>query len=437
MSFVRNTLSLLATTAFIAPLRLVTVIVLARLLVPDDLGVYTITITFATISMLVVQIGLPSSAIYRIRRLGFSAPRVAGSVLLTCLVVGGVGAGLLLLGEPFIAERILPPGSSHAYRFGIVIAFLQLVGTSFVGVARGIDRFDLANYYRVINAVGQLGGLLLVLGAMDGGTLEALGVVAAVHVLASGFLILSVVREVGISFRRLGDQLAPGLRYGIKSHAQALAGNLHEQIDVFMLAYLIADPSQIAIYSIAVGVLTRLKLIPVALADALFPEIAGRPMEEGSDLAARAARHSLLGVSLVALGLALIAPLVVPLAFGPVYRSSVPVFLILLPGMVMLANFLLLGRFFMAINRQQVSITIQTTAVLVNVALNLVLIPRFGITGAAIASTLSYTAEFLAMTAAFVHSTDKRLSDCVRFRREDAEFYLNRLRHVRARWQAR
>ena len=41
------------------------------------------------------------------------------------------------------------------------------------------------------------------------------------------------------------------------------------------------------------------------------------------------------------------------------------------------------------------------------------------------------------MTAAFVHSTDKRLSDCVRFRREDAEFYLNRLRHVRARWQAR
>jgi O-antigen/teichoic acid export membrane protein len=433
VSFVRNALSLLATTAFITPLRLVIVVVLARLLSPDDLGIYTVTIAFATISMLIAQLGLSSSAVYRIRRLALPPAQVCGSVLVTCMILGGLSAGLLLLAEPLLAEQILPLDSTQAYRFGILIAFPQLLGASFVGVALGIDRFDIANLYRVVNTVGQLVGLGVVLGPLDGGLVEALSVVAGVHLLASGYLVVSVVRSVGISVQGYWEQLGPALRYGLKSHAQSLAGNLHEQIDIFMLAYLLADPPQIAVYSIAVGIITQLKLIPTALAGALFPEIAGRPTEEGPALAARAARHCFLSVSLVAFGIAVIAPVIVPLAFGEVYVKSVPIVLVLLPGMVLLANFLLLGRFFMAIDRQQTSISVQAPAVLLNVGLNAWLIPRYGIMGAAVSSLLSYAVEFVVMATVFLASTGQRPSDIVGFKPEDGRFYLTHLRRLRAR----
>ena len=433
MSLVRNTISLLATTAIITPMRLLVVIVLARLLSPEELGVYSITLTFAAISMLTLQIGLPSSAIFRIRRLGHGADQVASSVFTTSLLLGGIGVCVLLAAEPLIAGEILPPDSGHIYRIGIGIAVLQLLGSSFVGVARGIDRFDLANAYRLIAASGELIGLTVVLAFVSSRSADALSVVLIVYLISAGTLVASVVWQTGFDSRDYFTHLGPGLRYGAKSHAQTLAGNFHEQVDVFMLAVLLSDPAQIAVYSIAVGVLNRTKLIPLALADALFPEVAARSPEDGAALAAQATRHGMLGVSLFALAVALAAPLLVPLVFGETYRSAVPVLWILAPGMIMLAIFLLIGRYFMAINRQQVSVKIQAVALVTNIGLNVMLIPEFGIIGAAIASLISYAMEFLAIVVAFVRTTDRTLSDCLVFKRGDFVFYLSRLRQLRSR----
>ena len=194
MTFVGNTVSLLATAAFIAPIRLVTVIALARLLSPEEFGIYTITITFATVSMLLAQLGLPSSAIYRIRRLGYPPARVVGSVLLTGSAFGVIGIACLVIAEPLLTKMIFKEAPTQAYHLGIGIAFFQLLGASFVGVARGVDRFDLANYYRVLLSVGQLIGLLLVLGPMQGGLVDSLIVVGVIHAASSILLIGSVVR---------------------------------------------------------------------------------------------------------------------------------------------------------------------------------------------------------------------------------------------------
>ena len=57
------------------------------------------------------------------------------------------------------------------------------------------------------------------------------------------------------------------------------AHQLHERLDVVLLAVLRGDPTEVAIYAVAVGVVNRLRVVPLALASALFPHVAGRLLD--------------------------------------------------------------------------------------------------------------------------------------------------------------
>jgi len=77
--------------------------------------------------------------------------------------------------------------------------------------------------------------------------------------------------------------------------------------------------------------------------------------------------------------------------YGAEYVKSVNAMLIILPGIVVMSIYKVLTRNFSSRNRQQVSIMAACIALLVNLCLNFFWIPRFGIEGAALASTVSYT----------------------------------------------
>jgi O-antigen/teichoic acid export membrane protein len=429
MSFLKNTAYVLSTTIVVSGLRLLIIVSLARLLTTDDMGRFAVTIAFATMAMLMSQMGLASSAVYRIRRLAEPRAEVAGSTLVTATMIGIAGALALVALEPLVGTNIFK--GEPGYRIGIALASCQLLGAVFTGVARGIDRFGLANRYRLFGSALQLVGLWIVLGAMDGALVEALTVTVLAEAAAASYLVVSVLRVTGFSLASWRARLGPTLRYGLKSHAQAMAGNLHEQLDVFMLAYLLYDTTPIAIYSVAVGVTSRLKLIPDAIASALFPEVAGLTRARAAEFASKAARHSFAGVVLMALTVAVASPIVVPLAFGEIYGASVPTLWILLPGMALLTNFMLFGRYFMAIDRQQVPVASQCLSLAVNVVLNVILIPHYEIHGAAFASLASYSVEFALITLFFVRSTGTPLRSTTLLKRDDVDRLANRLRRWR------
>jgi O-antigen/teichoic acid export membrane protein len=81
-------------------------------------------------------------------------------------------------------------------------------------------------------------------------------------------------------------------------------------------------------------------------------------------------------------------------AFGP----SIPPLLVLLPGVVVLSSGSVVGSYVSGIGRPGISSTVAVIAVVVNIAANLVLIPRFGIIGAALASLISYSLSSLLLT---------------------------------------
>ena len=102
-------------------------------------------------------------------------------------------------------------------------------------------------------------------------------------------------------------------------------------------------------------------------------------------------------------------------------------FLVLLPGVALRSIYQVLSRYFNAVGRPNANLPSQAFSAVLNVGLNLVLIPRYGAMGAATAGLVSYSLEALIITTAFKRHTGQGFVETLIFHREDVADYRRRL----------
>jgi O-antigen/teichoic acid export membrane protein len=90
------------------------------------------------------------------------------------------------------------------------------------------------------------------------------------------------------------------------------------------------------------------------------------------------------------LPLAVVAPRLVPLLFGPAYRGAVPLLWILTPGGIFLSCGQVTANVLRGLNRQLVVARAEAIALVFTLVLLAALLPAIGVAGAAIASTVPY-----------------------------------------------
>jgi len=87
----------------------------------------------------------------------------------------------------------------------------------------------------------------------------------------------------------------------------------------------------------------------------------------------------------------LFLPFVVAFIFGDIYNESVLPFRILLPGVILFCNTTILAAYFAGKNFLRINLAGSTICFVSILAADLLLIPRFGMKGAAVASSLGYS----------------------------------------------
>ncbi|WP_336023438.1 lipopolysaccharide biosynthesis protein [Halobellus salinisoli] len=165
-------------------------------------------------------------------------------------------------------------------------------------------------------------------------------------------------------------------------------------VDVLMLASHVTE-TQVGYYKSALVISQFLWVIPRSIQSMLIQSVsdlwaAGRTAQI-TEIASRVTRYGMLVVILLSIGLGALAKDFVPLYLG---EGSMPVvlpLLVLLPGTIGFA----VVRPILAISHAKADmkplIAATGAAALLNLVLNAVLIPRYGITGAAIATTTGYS----------------------------------------------
>lgn len=427
MSLFRNAISLLATSAVTVPIALASGIILARYLGPDDYGHYRVAVAALAVIVVFARLGWPSAAIFRIRRVGTPVPVVATSSLLVAVAMASLIVPVCWLLRERISTDLLQGAPPLVFMLVVFTVPFSILGLYFSSIARGIDRFDVQNWYRIALAVGQLCAATGILVIWERGLVEMLVGLLVVYALAGTGLTLAVIRHTGLRpLPDFGETLST-LRFGIRAWAYSLVGNLHERVDVFMLAYLLKDSSQVAYYAIAASIIGYLKMIPESIAVAALPELSSATADQSGELAARVVRHALLWIVLSIIAAAPTIPFLIPVVYGDAYATAVSPFLILLPSVGFLTCYRILVRYFLSIERQEINTVSQLFSTSLNVGLNFWLIPQLGVRGAALASVISYATEALILFTLFLWATRLPASAVLVFRRRDLDPYLTRV----------
>lgn len=164
-------------------------------------------------------------------------------------------------------------------------------------------------------------------------------------------------------------------------------------VDVLMLqAY--TTEAQVGYYKAALVLAEFLWLAPKAVQSVMIQsasELWHRDqIEQITELASKATRYTLLLTALLAIGIAVLATEFVPRYYGAAFEPTITPLLLLLPGTVGFA----VARPILSVShaRGDMRIMILATgaAAVMNLVLNVTLIPRFGIEGAAVATSLGY-----------------------------------------------
>lgn len=428
MSFLGNATRVLLTSVASLALGLATNVVLARWLAVEERGLYAVATAFVAMALLLANLGWADASIYRLRRVRSSPPAVAGAGIVASLVASVLAVSACVVLQPWVSAELLDGAPAIVLYLALLSFPFRMLGNVFMAMARGLGRFDLQNRYRLITDLAILIALVAVLVGTRGGLIQVLVAAAAMRALCTLVFVAWMLRLTGASFRIRVDDLRDTARFGVKAWLWGLAGETHERIDLFMIAWLLADPKLVAFYTIAGNVVGRLKLVPEALGSVLFPQLSGLAPRPAAEFASLVARQALALTLAAIVALALTADFFVPLLFGAAYQPSVEPLRILLPAMAAHGIFRVLARWFNAMDRQGANIATQLFSLPLNVILNWLWIPRFGIAGAAAASLVSYSAEAVLIVLLFSRASGVGAGSVLLAKRSDVELLRRRLR---------
>lgn len=164
------------------------------------------------------------------------------------------------------------------------------------------------------------------------------------------------------------------------------------RIDQVMLGQ-IRDAKELGIYAAAVRVAELWFIIPSAIIASVFPNIIrAREVDEAEFYKRLQKLFNFLAFAgyAVAIPVTFLGPFVINLLYGEAYAAAAPMLIILIWSDLFINLAMARGAYLFAMNWIWILFWVNVLAAVVNVSLNLVLIPRYGGIGAAIASCISY-----------------------------------------------
>lgn len=212
------------------------------------------------------------------------------------------------------------------------------------------------------------------------------------------FFSLNIEKEV------IKKMLSLGLIYALA----LLVMNLNYRLDIIILDQLSTN-YEVGIYSKGSNLIQYLWQIPMFMGTIIF----ARSAVSKNDIAFSKNVVQLLRLSLIAIFIALIVLVVfseqiIVGLFGIDFIESVSVLIYLIPGVFLLTIFKVTNMDLAGKGMPWVSLKAMVPALVLNVVLNLILIPKFQADGAAIASTISYS--FAGIAFLFMYSNASKLS---------------------------
>jgi len=370
-------------------------ILTARVLQPQGKGELAAIILWPLFLAKVTTLGIPSSLIYFIRNRGTSRTSLivhgfAISVSFGC-IAAGIGAFLL----PHWLHRYSP---SVIHSAQLVLLTLPLCSIMLAGQAslEALGKFSASNASQIMVPAATLVALLSFFFAhrLTPITAALCYVSSALPVAALILFYLWRERTPGVRWNWSFSTCHMLFSYGFRAYGIDLLTSLSEQVDTVLVIGLL-QPSAMGVYAVMLSLSRMLNVFQLAVVMVLFPKAAGQKLDSIIELTESAVRISTMITALCAAFLCIVGPILIGIMYGHSYLSALSALRILLVEATLSCAVAVMAQAFMAVGRPGVVTILQGIGLALCIPMMLVLIPRYGVAGAAAALLFSTTARFI------------------------------------------
>jgi O-antigen/teichoic acid export membrane protein len=235
-------------------------------------------------------------------------------------------------------------------------------------------------------------GLNLILLLRGYSLLALMGVIVATRFFSAIIHLMIIHRKVArlsieVDCQLLRSMLSPTIVFGLGK----ILALIVLKADVIILSKL-RTIGEVGLYTAATRLMEAWLHLPHAFGFVMFPLLARefyRSKQSTHDILIRTTRRLFSIVTPVIVGIILFSEEIILLLYGETFLDAIPLVRLLMLSFLLICGDVLLGNTCRALERQNFDLAVLAVTATVNVALNLLLIPHYGLVGACCATIIS------------------------------------------------
>lgn len=427
MTFVTRVLAILFSAA--------SLVVISRVLGPEGRGIYSIAILLPSFLTTFAILGIPVATVFFIGKKKYSIGEIFYNNL---LIVGIISIATILIGFMSVSYfgKELFPGIGIAYlNLSLFVMPFVLFFTFVSHILLGMQKIKV---YNIIFLCQSLSFLILVLILP---VFFHFDVKIAIVSYMLSFIIITIMLVLYFkrnfdksSFKFNKNYIKDAYYYGLKIYPSSIFSFLHSRAPIFLIN-LLMNPAATGYYSIAQGLSESIWIMSSSASTVLLPRVASeKDPARIKEFTPLVCRNILLQTLVVVLIMIIFSRTLIILLFSEKFSGSIQSFQILLIGALSVCGWNILSSDIAARGKAVFNSYITVISFFLNLVLNIFWIPKFGIAGAAYATTVSYTVMFIITIFVYAKISGNSICSILFFQKKDVGLYkefLSRLKKLK------
>lgn len=362
---------------------------MARYLGPHDFGVFSYSLAFVAFFSWASQLGLNQIIVREIAKYPDKAEQILGSAFLMKLMGALLSVGLITLCISFIKT------DDELIKLVVFIVSLTYVFQAF-NVIEFFYQANILSKYTVIakNAAFVISSAVKIYFIVAEYSVVYFAVANVLDMFLAAVFMVSIYIKTGYNINswRFNKFIARELlKYSWPLMVSVFLVAIHLQIDQVMIEQYLGL-EQTGLYGVAVRLSESWYFIPTIIVGTLFPYFVGL-REKNKNLYQCRLIQLYFVMFWLGMGAGVVTQLfgenIIVILFGEIYRGSFEALVINIWAGIFVAQAMAKGIWDIAENMQFYRIISNSIAILINICGNVLLIPAYGITGAAVATIVS------------------------------------------------
>lgn len=406
--FLKNTLSTLAARIIYLSLNFAVSIVIARILGPSGKGSFALIMLLPTILTTFLNFGICVSTVYFTSKKKYDLSVIVSNNLLITFIVSIISVLIGLVLIYILNNNYFKSINANYLIIGLLIVPLTFFLQNFGSILQGMESFT---QYNIFNIIQNASYFILVLGLLVyPNILMALAAFIVSLLVNCILLYIEIIKPIKIKKLNVDrNYLNDSFKYGIKSYFNNIMTYFNYRADVIIIKYFL-NTAAVGYYSISVSFAELMWIISQSASTVIFPRISSlENKDDKNKITNTVARFVLFATLMGVIIMFFASDFIIPFIYSKSFNQSIMPLKIILIGILFFSFARVLSNDLTGRGKPELNIITSSVGLTINIVLNILMIPQYGINGAALSSSISYSIQSILTIIIYCKVSDTNL----------------------------